>query len=72
MTYIKSKQTNKQGGGWREGSADEGACCHARQPAFGPRSTWWEMSTTYFSLSSDLRTHSGLCAHKLTVTYTHN
>lgn len=37
MTYIKSKQTNKQGGGWREGSADEGACCHARQPAFGPR-----------------------------------
>lgn len=35
-------------------------------------STWWEMSTTYFSLSSDLQTDSGLCAHKLTVTYTHN
>ena len=36
MTYIK-KQANKQGGGWREGSADEGACCHAQKPEFDPR-----------------------------------
>lgn len=35
-------------------------------------STWWKMNTTSFSLSSDLQMHSGLCVHKLTVTYTHS
>lgn len=74
MTYIKkqaSKQTNREGAGKRAQLMKVLADMPDNlRLVLG--STWWEMSTTYFSLSSDLQTHNGLCAHKLTVTYTHN
>lgn len=75
MTYIKkqakSKQTNREGAGERAQQMKVLAAM-PNNLSFILGSTWWKMNTTYFSLSSDFQTHSGLCAHKLTVTYTHN